>query len=298
MKCAVLVSAIITATICLAGAGESDPMKSVRINGVELHYVERGQGEPVVFVHGALDDYRMWEPEIEPFARHYRVVDYSRRYSFPNRNAPAGTDYSAIVDAEDLAALIQNLRLGPVHIVAHSYGGYAALFLVVKHPELVRSLVLAEPSVFCWAAENAEARPLWTEQMDKMWRPARAAFQRGNTEDALRAVLDYFEGTGAYDRLPEPARNQLKENLPEWRALALAKNPFPDLPRDAVGKIDKRILLLTGENTDHVFKFVDGELQRLLPKSRHVVIPQAKHEMWADNEEACRRATLEFLTKR
>jgi pimeloyl-ACP methyl ester carboxylesterase len=169
---------------------------------------------------------------------------------------------------------------------------------VVKHPELVRSLVLAEPAVFCWAAENAEARPLLTEQMDKMWRPAREAFRRGNEEDALRAVLDYFEGTGSYDRLPEPARNQLKEDLPEWRALALAKNPFPDLPRDAIGKIDKPILLLTGENTDQIFKFVDTELQRLSPKSQHVVIPQAKHEMWADNEEACRRATLEFLTKR
>lgn len=298
MKCSALVSAIIAATICTAGAGEPDPMKSVWVNGVELHYLERGQGEPVVFVHGALDDYRMWEPEIEPFAQHYRVVDYSRRYSFPNRNAPASTDYSAMVDAEDLAALIQNLRLGPVHIVAHSYGGYAALFLAVKHPELVRSLVLAEPAVFCWAADNVEARPLLTEQIEKMWRPAREAFRRGNDEDALRAVLDYFEGIGAYDRLPEPARNQLKENLPEWRALALAKNPFPDLPRDAIGKIDQRILLLTGENTDQIFKFVDTELQRLLPKSQQVVIPRAKHEMWADNEEACRRATLEFLTKR
>jgi hypothetical protein len=63
----------------------------------ELHYFERGQGEPVVFVLGALDDYRAWNAQISPFAEHFRVIAYSRRYNFPNKNAGSPVDHSAIV---------------------------------------------------------------------------------------------------------------------------------------------------------------------------------------------------------
>jgi len=298
MNPAKLVVIIVMATICVMGAAEPGAgMRSIRVNGVELHYVDRGRGEPVVFVHGALDDYRMWEPELEPFAQHYRVIDYSRRYNFPNENRPQGDRYSAINDAEDLAALVQKLRLAPAHFVAHSYGGYVTLFLAVRHPELVHSLVLAEPAAFCWARDNPEARPLFVEQMETILKPSHELFMRGKDEEALRVTLDHFEGAGFYNRLPQPARDQLKQNLPEWRALTTSREPFPALAQSDVARINKPVLLLTGEKTLPIFKFIDGEMQRLLPKAQHVVIPKAKHEMWADNEEACRRATLKFLAK-
>jgi non-heme chloroperoxidase len=285
--------------VCENGAAQTDEdaLQVVRVNEVELHYLARGRGEPLVFVHGGLDDYRMWQAEIEPFAERYHVIDYSRRYSFPNHNAPAVADYSAVTDSEDLAALIRKLQLGPVRIVAHSYGGYAALFLVVRHPELVHSLVLAEPAVLSWANENPEAHPLFVEQMEKFWYPVRDALLRGNDEEALRITLDYFDNKGAYDQLPEQVRDQLRQDLPEWRALTESKDPFPRLQRGAVARMNKAVLLLTGQNTLPIFRSIDAELLRLLPGTRQVVIPNAKHEMWADNEEACRRATLEFLAE-
>ena len=82
-------------------------LKKVRVNGVELHYLEKGKGIPVIFVHGGLDDYRMWEAQMEPFAQSYRVIAYSRRYNFPNRNPYIRPDHSAIIEADDLAALIK-----------------------------------------------------------------------------------------------------------------------------------------------------------------------------------------------
>jgi hypothetical protein len=55
---------------------------------VELHYVERGSGTPVVLVHGSLADYTYWEwsDQIPLLAEHHRVIAYSRRYNHPNRN--------------------------------------------------------------------------------------------------------------------------------------------------------------------------------------------------------------------
>ncbi len=52
---------------------------SIHVNGVDLAYIEQGAGTPLVFVHGGLGDYRTWTFQVEPFARHYHVVAYSRR---------------------------------------------------------------------------------------------------------------------------------------------------------------------------------------------------------------------------
>ena len=83
----------------------SSPSKVV-VDGIELHYVEQGSGAPVVLVHGSLADYSYWSNsnQIAPLAEQYRVIAYSRRYNFPNRNEPRG-DHSAVVEAQDLAKL-------------------------------------------------------------------------------------------------------------------------------------------------------------------------------------------------
>src|SRR5260370_39339666 len=113
-------------------------------NGITLHYVDQGKGTPVVFVHGSLSDGGYWADQIGPFAEHYRAIAYSRRYNYPNAN-PERAGYSAVVDAEDLAAFIRVLHLGKVVVVGHSYGALTALFLAAGHREMVRALVLAEP---------------------------------------------------------------------------------------------------------------------------------------------------------
>ena len=73
----------------------ADEVKRISVNGYELAYVEQGQGEPVIFVHGGLQDYRMWSEQLPKFATHYRAIAYSRRNSYPNAVSPEGTPDSA-----------------------------------------------------------------------------------------------------------------------------------------------------------------------------------------------------------
>jgi len=146
------------------GEGErfSTLIKNVRVNGVELHYLEKGSGMPVVLIHGGLGDYREWNPQIERISSHYRVVAYSRRYNYPNNNAEIPPDHSAIVEARDLVALLDALKLERVHIVGYSYGALTALFFATEHPERVRSLTLAEPPIWDGCPTFREDRPNWT----------------------------------------------------------------------------------------------------------------------------------------
>lgn len=63
-------------------------LKTVDINGTQLNYIERGQGnnnkQSVVFTHGAVSDYRAWHFQIGPFSQQFRAISYSRRHSYPN----------------------------------------------------------------------------------------------------------------------------------------------------------------------------------------------------------------------
>src|SRR5678815_5312767 len=103
-------------------------VKSISINGDSIHYIDIGKGEPVVFVHGSLDDYRAWQKQMDTFAKNHRIIAYSRRYAYPgNQVWNDSADYSVRIHANDLTTLIQSLKLGPVHLVGHSYGAYATL---------------------------------------------------------------------------------------------------------------------------------------------------------------------------
>src|SRR3954469_21181865 len=160
------------------GPGESP--KTIRVNGVELHYLDQGKGVRVVLVHGGLEDYRSWQPQMEAFSQRYRTIAYSRRHNYPNARTSPEPDYSAVLDAEDLAALITTLNLKPAHVVGVSYGAYTALLLAQKHPQLVRSLALCEPPVLRWLPRLTGGQPLFDDLMSKVWEPSTRGFREGD----------------------------------------------------------------------------------------------------------------------
>ncbi|HEV3262147.1 MAG TPA: alpha/beta hydrolase [Gemmataceae bacterium] len=284
-----IATALIAAGTALSAGQKDEPPQLQKVavgHGVELHYVERGKGAPVLFVHGTLGDYSVWDAQLRPFAETYRAIAYSRRYNYPNTNK-LRPNHSAAVEAEDLAVLIKKLDLGKVHVVGHSYGGYTALFLAVKHPELVRTLTLAEPPVVFTGDRVPDAKKRLVKQ-------AQAAFEKGDTEAAVRAIVDSSRA-GTYDKVPEPFRKLLLRNARELEALVTSKNMYPALDRDAVRKIAVPTLLLSGEKSTLAQKSIDKELVRLLPERQRVIIRGADHGMLFQQPQACRQAVLEFL---
>jgi pimeloyl-ACP methyl ester carboxylesterase len=270
-------------------------LQAVRANGVELHYLSQGQGVPVVLVHGGLADYREWAPQIERFARHFRVVAYSRRYNYPNQVPALAPDHSALVEAADLAAFLRALDLAPSHVVGYSYGAFTALCLALAHPELVRALALAEPPILRWAASVPGGAALLTEFLTSFWERVGNAFRRGEPELALRRTAEFFIGPGAYDQLPAEDLQGWQENLGEWEALTTSRDAFPLLAQDQVAQLQLPTLLLTGERTLPIHQLVNAELERLLPHAQRACIRDATHGMWGEQPELCGETTLQFL---
>jgi non-heme chloroperoxidase len=288
-----------TGLVAQQGDGErfSALIKNVRVNGVKLHYLEKGNGIPVILIHGGLGDYREWNPQIERISSHYRVIAYSRRYNYPNNNAEILPDHSAIVEARDLAALLDELKLERVHIVGYSYGALTALFFATEHPERVRSLTMAEPPILGWLSEIPGGQTELDKFMQTMWRPAGEAFRRDDHEATLRIACDYFSGIGSYDEMPTGFKQSLMDNIREWKALTTSRDAFPPLSRDAVVRLKLPVLLITGEKTLAPLRMINDALNHLLPNAEQVTVPGATHDMWLQDPERCGQATVKFLAR-
>jgi len=273
-------------------------MAVVDINGARLTYTEAGRGEPLVFVHGSLEDLRVWRRQVELFSAHYRVIAYSRRYHHPNA-APSDGDpvYTASLHAVDLAGLIEKLNLGPAHLVASSFGGCVALALSVARPELVRSLVLAEPPLMPWLEHISGGAPLAAAFSEDAWRPAQLAFQAGDPERGIRLFLDGVVGRGAFDRLSASGQHMILDNAAEMQAETLAPDIFPALTCADLAAFDRPVLLLNGELSPRMFHLINVELARCLPRATQAVIPHTSHAIHVGNPSSYQEAVREFLAR-
>jgi len=271
---------------------------AVRVNDVELHYVDYGHGTPVVLIHGSLADYTYWElsGQISLLADEHRVIAYSRRYNYPNRNV-RGADHSPMVEAGDLTAFLDRLAVGPVHLVGHSYGAYTALVYALEHPERVRSLVLAEPPIIAWLPDIAGGEGIHEGFMENIWAPLAQSFMEGGTAAGLEFTARWYFGV-PWEEVTAEWQVLFSRNVAEWHALAVSAHTFPKLPEQRVRALTVPTLLLSGGNNALGFNdLVDGHLERLLPNAERVVIPEASHEMFLDDRAASASAMLEFFQR-
>lgn len=269
-------------------------------NGITLHYVEQGHGTPLIFVHGSISDGRYWNDQVGEFAKHYRVIAYSRRYNFPNTN-PSRPGYSAIADADDLSALIKRLRLGKVDVVGHSYGGLTALFLAVRHPEQVRKIVLAEPPAVSLLnhlpGEVASiGHAMYDDIQRRMVKPMQEEFRKGEAEAGVATFIDYvFNDSRAWEKFSPSSKRATMLDAHEWDVMLTRGTFFPEIDPAAVARIHVPVLIISGGKSYPFLRLIDRELARLIPHSKHFILPRDGHQMWYQDPVLCREAVEAFL---
>ncbi len=256
------------------------------INGLWLSYVDRGTGAPIVLVPGAISDFRIWMNQVEPFSQRNRVLAYSRRYNWPNSAPGAGADGSMQRQVEDLAALIKEIGLAPAHIVGHSYGGTIALFLALGHPEVVRTLVLAEPAP--WAAlDNV---PGMEADLKAFLDFAAAYAQALASGDAERIVKTLWDFVAPGENLPSEIHNTLVSNVPAAKVEKGARFTCEDARH-----ITKPTLVLAGDRSPMVFRHMAEIVARCVAGGELASIPGASHFMQLMNPQGFNDAVLAFV---
>ena len=135
-----------------AGAAAQDvASKFAQANGVRLHYLTAGKGEPIVLLHGYAETSHMWLPLIRQLAKTNLVIAPDLRGA-GSSEAP-DTGYAKADLARDVHALVQSLQLGPVKLVGHDIGLMVAYAYAAQFPAEVQKIVLMDaflPGVGNW----------------------------------------------------------------------------------------------------------------------------------------------------
>jgi len=116
-------------------------LPTIRANDITIYYEVHGEGEPVLLIGGLGIDLTQLKGIVEGLSNKYQVVAFDNRGS--GRSDKPDAPYSIEMMADDTAALIEGLDLHSTNVLGISLGGRIAISLTLKHPELVKRLILA-----------------------------------------------------------------------------------------------------------------------------------------------------------
>lgn len=294
----------VAAGLSIAGCSSPGPqqaasppvVKQASVNGVRLTYQEQGNGEPVVLVHGAVSDHRVWDQSRAPLAARYRFVALTQRYFGTEPWPDDGGKFSVGTHADDLAAFIRQLGVGPVHVVGWSYGGAVQFLMATRHPELVKSLFSYEPHLPSIVTEPA-ARKAFEDDIGAVFGPVVAHSSAGNQAAAVEAMIDGVNAApGAFGRMPATQRALHLDNA---RTVPLALADRLDAPSCAeLGRIRAPVTIAYGGSTRTWFRVHTQEAGRCLPAARLVMVPQAGHGLPVQDPAAFQAVLLDHLRQR
>lgn len=253
--------------VALLGPGkafaEAPQSKFANVNGVRLHYLISGKGDPVVLLHGYAETGHMWLPLIAKLADKHTVIAPDLR-GFGQSSAPPD-GYAKAAMAQDIHALVRKLEYDHIRLVGHDIGLMVAYAYAAQYPGEVDRLVLMEaflPGVGDWNSVFL-LRDLWHFHF------------YGKTPLALvtgreRIYLDHFWNDFAADpkkSLPERDREFYAKAYAQPGHMAAGMEVFGAFPGDAEDfarfaktKLTMPLLVLSGEKAGGPFLIEQGKM--------------------------------------
>ena len=258
-------------------------MPAATVNGVNLAYVVKGRGAPLVAMHGFSNSIYTWEPVMDAFSRRFQAFAYDHRGHGGSSKKQSPYEIQTLTD--DLLGLLNFWGLDRVHLMGHSMGGRVALLFALQHPERLESLMLIASSA---AAPEGEMRQRF-ELLRKM------ALDEGmaavlKSED-MRATLprDYIDGPSA-DKFK---RLFLKNTPTDFVAAADAILQTPDMT-GRLGEIQAPTWVCMGEKDAGAMAY--GEMfEERIPNCVRTIIPACGHFPMQDAPEAFSSAFDDFV---
>ena len=253
----------------------------INFDGQRIHYVARGSGIPVVFIHGSVGTVHdfLQSPVFPLVAQNYQAITYDRSgFGYSSRNPHermSPTDHAAV-----LARLIAALKIEKPIVVGHSWGGAVALAFALKYPHLARGMVLLGPVAY--GSGSWDSIRYWPMRLPILG----AVFRETFFVPLAGLLVPHFLGA-AFDPAPVP-----EAYLKIFTSFALRPGHYLSEARDMPGlgyalaemskeyeRIRIPVALVCGEQDQSTPCSVHARpLHRAIPNSRLVIAAAAGHE--------------------
>jgi pimeloyl-ACP methyl ester carboxylesterase len=259
------------------------PGKIADIDGVGIHYIDKGHGPAVVLVHGFGGHTFSFRHTISALATDHRVVAVDLM-GFGYSERPANADYSLTAQATRVLRLMDALGIDSAVALGHSMGGEVVMRMAALSPERVEKLILVA-SVSSDRLPSLPATPLLKPFLPALARLTSHLLLRRSVYDRTFITLEMREGYLAPMRI-RGSRDGLYQMLRDGR-----KDKKVDFSR-----ITQPVLLLSAAAEKIVPGFALARIRSRLPQAEVVVIENAGHLLLEEQPDACNAAILNFLT--
>jgi pimeloyl-ACP methyl ester carboxylesterase len=267
-------------------------------NGVRLHYLVAGKGDPIVLLHGYAETSHMWLPLMEKLSDAHTVIAPDLR-GFGESTTPAD-GYTKAAMAQDIRALVKSLNYDRIRLVGHDIGLMVAYAYAAQHPSEVDRLVLMEaflPGVGDWNSVFL-LRDLWHFHF------------YGKTPLALvtgreRIYLEHFWNDFAADpnkSVPEKDREFYARAYAQEGHMAAGMEVFRAFPKDAEDfaefaktKLTMPLLVLSGEKAGGPFLIEQGKM--VATDVEGVLVKNRGHWLMEEAPDQVIPKLVEFLTR-
>jgi pimeloyl-ACP methyl ester carboxylesterase len=257
-------------------------MDVLQAGELRIAYERAGRGPAVVFVHGAGDDARVWQPQLAALAGDFTVVAWDEPGTGRSSDVPAGFGLSDYADS--LAALIDGLGVAPAHLAGLSWGGTVVLELYRRHPELVTTLILAD-TYAGWTGSLPE-----DEVRARVATVSRMLDAPGERLDLASSGMFAGDPPSRFVPLIEELAAAVRGESLRTQLAAMAEADLSGLlPRIAVPT-----LLIWGEADTRSPLTVADQFATAIPEAELVVIPGAGHMSNLERPEPFNRAVRAF----
>ncbi|MEZ5534162.1 MAG: alpha/beta fold hydrolase [Thiolinea sp.] len=274
--------------------------KTVSVNGVDVEYMDVGEGEPVLFVHGAMTDYRTWGYYLLPISENHRYIAYSRRYYGTQPWSDDGEKYSVSTYADDLVEFIKALDIGPVHLVTWSNSAPIAYLVKAKHPELVKSAIHYEPVTIDPLVDATQEEKAARKAHLATWAAVFSQLKAGDTEGSARRFMEtVFElEAGDYINEKEITKEIFRQNA---ATIPVMFNPDYRKPEgmscDFMQKISTPTLIVNGEKTNLYWGLMAKKFAQCTPAAEYKIMRGVNHRGPIEDFDQLANIILEFVDK-
>ena len=265
-------------------------MEQLTVNGVEIAYLDEGNGPAIVIGHCSSASHKEWLPLIGELQSDWRVlapdfIGYGQSDPWPASEAfRTDADLSVLLSVAEKAE-------GELHLVGHSYGAALALEAARTLGSRLKSLVLIEPVSFHLLRQ--EGRPEWTE-VEQLGKAVLGAVAGGDDRAAAAAFMSYWLGRFRWFIAPERFKSAITATIPK---VALEFGIVVEAPTtlEDYAKITVPALLVKGGKTRAPTRAVVDLLGETLPNATVVTLKGAGHMSPFTHPEEVNRLILDHL---
>ncbi|MDM1405725.1 alpha/beta hydrolase [Myroides marinus] len=257
---------------------ENTPLYQIKTSDVNLAIrYKKGQGIPIVFIHGSWDDHNSWLPVAEEINKTATnpIILYDRRgHSSSSLDKEQGT---ISIDVQDALSLLDALEIKKAHFIGHSYGANITIELANNHPDRVESIVLYEPPIFGILKGRSEYKDMLSEIQAEMQK-SKTLLEQGHIEQGTFNFIEKVAfGKGSwYSIFDQRARNTMTASYATW--LDQANDPERlNIKPENLNQFNGKITLITGSDSILVYPAVAKTIKQKVNSIELQTIQGAGH---------------------